>query len=34
MVFGLGYTFEKRNSNEADFDFDRSIVRVSGTLRF
>jgi len=34
MVFGLGYTFEKRNSNEADFDFDRSIVRVSGTLSF
>lgn len=34
MIFGLGYTFENRNSNEAEYNFDRSIVRVSGTLSF
>ncbi len=34
MLFTLGYTYETRNSNDPDFDLDRSIVRAGGTLRF
>ncbi len=34
MLFTLGYTYEDRNSNEPNYDFDRSIVRVGGTLKF
>lgn len=30
----LGYTYETRDSNESNFDLDRSIVRVGGTLKF
>ncbi|MGA7115682.1 MAG: outer membrane beta-barrel protein [Hyphomicrobium sp.] len=34
MLFTLGYTYETRDSNDPSFDFDRSIVRVGGTLKF
>lgn len=34
FLFTLGYTFEQRDSNEADFDLDRSQVRVGGKLKF
>jgi hypothetical protein len=32
--FSLGYTFEHRQSNEAEFDFDRSLARVGAKLKF
>jgi hypothetical protein len=32
--FSLNYAFESRDSNEAEFDLDRSVVRIGGTLRF
>lgn len=34
MLFTLGYTYENRDSNDADFDMDRSQVRIGGTLKF
>jgi hypothetical protein len=34
MLFTLGYTYENRNSNDPSYDFDRSIVRAGGTLKF
>ena len=34
MLFTLGYTYESRDSNEGDFDLDRSLVRIGGTLKF
>lgn len=34
MLFTLGYTYETRDSNDADFDMDRSQVRIGGTLKF
>ncbi len=34
QVFSLNYAFESRDSNEAEFDLDRSVVRVGGTLKF
>lgn len=34
MLFTLGYTYENRNSNDASYDLDRSVVRAGGTLKF
>jgi hypothetical protein len=33
-LFTLGYTYQTRESNDALYDFDRSIVRAGGTLKF
>ncbi len=33
-LFTAGYAFETRNSNEAEFDFDRSVVRIGAKLKF
>lgn len=33
-LFTLNYAFESRDSNEAAFDLDRSVVRIGGTLQF
>lgn len=33
-LFSAGYTFETRSSNEAEFDLDRSLVRVGAKLKF
>jgi len=34
MHFTLGYSYETRDSNEANFDLDRSLVRIGGKLQF
>ncbi len=33
-LFSLGYTYENRSSNEAEYDFDRNRFRVGGKLKF
>jgi hypothetical protein len=34
MLLTLGYSYEDRQSNEAEFDMNRSQVRIGGTLKF
>jgi len=34
MLLTLGYTYETRNSNDAQFDMNRSQLRIGGTLKF